>query len=202
MKTAQQRDAVNAHRRKLRAVNRDAKLAKRRAEYSTNRDKINEQKRAWYQANIERERAHHRVRERQRWQENPEKLRVQARIRNAHNPEPNRKRVKAWQLAHPERFREQLRVHKQKRRARKKGNGGSWTAAEWNTLKRQYGHRCVGCWKTERELQAVGRKLVPDHIVSLAKRGMNDITNIQPLCHGSGGCNNRKGSKYIDFVIS
>ena len=68
MKTAQQRDAVNAHRRKLRAVNRDAKLAKRRAEYSTNRDKINEQKRAWYQANIERERAHHRVRERQRWQ--------------------------------------------------------------------------------------------------------------------------------------
>ncbi len=37
MKTAQQRDAVNAHRRKLRAVNRDAKLAKRRAEYSTNR---------------------------------------------------------------------------------------------------------------------------------------------------------------------
>ena len=160
MKTAQQRDAVNAHRRELRAVNRDAKLAKRRAEYSTNRDKINEQKRAWYQANIERERAHHRVRERQRWQENPEKLRVQARIRNAHNPEPNRKRVKAWQLAHPERFREQLRVHKQKRRARKKGNGGSWTAKEWATLKRQYGYYCVGCWKTERELQALGRTLM------------------------------------------
>ena len=202
MKTAQQRDAVNAHKRELRAVNRDAKLAKRRAEYSTNRDKINEQKRAWYQANIERERAHNRVRERQRWQENPEKLRVQARIRNAHNPEPNRKRVKAWQLAHPERFREQLRVHKQKRRARKKGNGGSWTAKEWATLKRQYGYYCVGCWKTERELQALGRKLVPDHIVALDRGGLNIVENLQPLCHGKGGCNNRKGNKYVDFVIS
>jgi HNH endonuclease len=89
----------------------------------------------------------------------------------------------------------------QKRRTRKKGNGGSFTATEWRTLKRQYGYYCVGCWKTETELKALGRMLVPDHIVAVDAGGLNDITNIQPLCHGTGGCNNRKGNKYLDFVI-
>ncbi len=89
-----------------------------------------------------------------------------------------------------------------KRRARKCGNGGSWTAAEWLTLKRQYGYRCVSCWDTENEMLASGRKLVPDHIIPIVKGGMNIIENLQPLCHGTEGCNNRKGAKYIDFVIS
>src|ERR1700722_5029842 len=61
-----------------------------------------------------------------------------------------------WAAAHPE-VRKALN---HRRRARIAGNGGSWTPAEWATLKRQYGHRCVGCWKSERELKTLGRKLV------------------------------------------
>ncbi len=80
--------------------------------------------------------------------------------------------------------------------------GISWTAKEWLALKRGYGNRCVGCWKTESELTALGRKIVPDHIVPLSKGGLNHITNLQPLCHGKSGCNNSKGAKYNDFVIS
>jgi len=89
-----------------------------------------------------------------------------------------------------------------KRNARKRGVGGSFTATQWATLKRQYGHRCVSCWKTETELKALGRKLVPDHIIPITKGGMNIITNLQPLCHGTGGCNNRKRARYVDFIIS
>jgi hypothetical protein len=89
-----------------------------------------------------------------------------------------------------------------KRRIRQSKTGVTWTAKAWMTLKKGYGNRCVGCWKTESELKALGRKLVPDHITPLSKGGLNHITNLQPLCHGRGGCNNSKGAKYIDFVIA
>ena len=61
----------------------------------------------------------------------------------------------------------------------------------------------MGCWKAEAELLLVGRKLVADHIVAVAKGGLNHITNIQPLCHSEkGGCNNKKNDRYIDYVVS
>lgn len=107
-----------------------------------------------------------------------------------------------WRLEHPDRHRENHRAGTNARRAKRNGNGGSFTADEWNVLKRQYDNRCVSCLKTEDELQSLDRKLVPDHIVSVSKGGLGDITNIQPLCHGTGGCNNRKGSRYHDYVIS
>jgi predicted restriction endonuclease len=101
-------------------------------------------------------------------------------------------------LAHRQ---EHNRTQARKRRAYKR-NLVCFTAAQWATLLRQYGHRCVGCWRTATQLKALGRILVPDHIVPVVKGGLGDITNIQPLCHGRGGCNNRKGPKYLDFVIS
>jgi hypothetical protein len=125
------------------------------------------------------------------------------------NPDKVRVAKRKWKKAHPEYGR--LQAHR--RRVRKFGNGGSYTVEEWETLKTQYGHRCVGCWRTETELITLGYMLVPDHIVSLSKRdcegrlGLNCIENIQPLCHShrkgvKGGCNEYKGAKYIDFVIS
>jgi hypothetical protein len=126
------------------------------------------------------------------------------------HPEKSRERLRRWNEVHPYSEHpdnpETARVYRHKRRAREIG-GGSWTAAEWQTLKQQLGYRCVGCWKTEAELKLLGRKLVPDHIVSVAKwpkgqPGLNDITNIQPLCHGKGGCNNKKHDKCKDFLIS
>jgi hypothetical protein len=114
------------------------------------------------------------------------------------NPESARRRSNKWRKAHPDAAR--AAVHR--RKARTLGNGGSWTAAEWQTLKRQLGFRCVGCWKHESELKVLGRKLVPDHIIPLSQGGLNHITNLQPLCHGRGGCNNTKGASYADFLVS
>ncbi len=105
--------------------------------------------------------------------------------------------VRVWRKEHPEK----VKSYNHHRRS-KEHNSGSWMAQEWTTLRKQYQYRCVGCWLTEGELKALGRKLVPDHIVSLSKGGLNHITNLQPLCHGIGGCNNKKGTKYIDFCIS
>jgi HNH endonuclease len=95
-----------------------------------------------------------------------------------------------------------MRAARQRRRARKLSGGESFTTQEWTTLKRQYGYRCVCCWKPEAVLKALGRTLSPDHIIALTKGGLDHVTNIQPLCHGKGGCNNRKHAKYVDFCTS
>lgn len=91
-------------------------------------------------------------------------------------------------------------------RIQRKGlRGSSFTGPEWTALKKLHGHRCIACGKHVRTLRKLGRKLVPDHVVALSDpsdklKGMRGlISNIQPLCHGAGGCNNAKGAKHIDY---
>ena len=103
--------------------------------------------------------------------------------------------MREWRRRNPEAFKSLLH----KRRAQLLGNGGSWFAAEWVALVARYGHRCLACGLGEIQLRCLHRKLVPIHVIPLAKGGRNDIGNLQPLCHGAGGCNNRKGTKHIDY---
>jgi hypothetical protein len=94
---------------------------------------------------------------------------------------------------------EQHTVKNSKRKARELGNGGSFTAQQWIDLKLFYGNKCLCCHRKEHVLVSLGLHLSPDHVISLAKGGSNDISNIQPLCHGLDGCNNKKGSKCTDY---
>lgn len=86
-----------------------------------------------------------------------------------------------------------------RRRARVTGAGGSFTAQQWVDLRNLYGNQCLCCHRTEAELTVVGLLLVPDHVLPIAKGGTNNISNIQPLCHGKEGCNNSKGTKCLDY---
>ena len=80
------------------------------------------------------------------------------------------------------------KAQKQNRRARKAGNGGSFTAKEWKELCKFYNHRCLCCGEK--------KKLTADHIIPVAKGGTSYIENIQPLC---GSCNSSKGTKTTDY---
>ena len=95
-----------------------------------------------------------------------------------------KRRLRGWRKDNPERAK--VQIHN--RRARKTRAGGSYTAEEWKALRKKYGYRCVCCNKRT--------KLVPDHVMPIAKGGTSNIDNIQPLC---APCNSRKATQSTDY---
>lgn len=97
------------------------------------------------------------------------------------NPESARRSVSAWRTKNPWFG----RAKSARREARKRGNGGTLTAADIKRQIERQGYRCAGCGA---DLRLVGSHT--DHVVALANGGPNDATNIQMLCPT---CNVRKG---------
>jgi 5-methylcytosine-specific restriction endonuclease McrA len=110
--------------------------------------------------------------------------------REAH-PEKKRASMKRWREAHPERARSAKAAVKAADRARKRGVETHFTREQWQELKSQYGHTCLGCGHQEPEI-----KLTPDHVIALCGGGGNGIENIQPLCLS---CNCSKGTMTVDY---
>jgi hypothetical protein len=105
----------------------------------------------------------------------------------------------AWAASHPDKQANYRHRDRYKRRTILQNIGNAYTPAQWKTLKHAFGNICLCCGIGESALHATGRKLVADHVKAVARGGSNDIGNIQPLCHGKGGCNNIKHAKFIDF---
>jgi hypothetical protein len=111
----------------------------------------------------------------------------------------HRRLVRLWRYNNPELARAKDWRNRVRRKRCKHKNGGSFTASQWTELKQRYQNRCLCCHRSETALLQLGLKLVPDHVLALVKGGTNDISNIQPLCHGTEGCNNKKGTLHIDY---
>ena len=82
-------------------------------------------------------------------------------------------------------FREFRRTRKDRRA------GGKHTDKQWEAVKTFYDFTCLSCERREPEI-----RLTRDHV---NPKGMNDITNIQPLCPD---CQQIKADAYIDYRIS
>lgn len=60
---------------------------------------------------------------------------------------------------------------------------------QWLALVEEYGKKCLSCGNAR-------KKLTVDHAISLADGGVDEISNIQPLCKG---CNSRKRGGSVDY---
>lgn len=124
----------------------------------------------------------------QRWRKrNPDKVRANARKWEQSHPERKGESYKRWRKKNPDKALQ----NDHRRRARLRNAKGKFTLEEWMALKRAYGHTCLACGRGEPEI-----KLVPDHVIPIARNGANDIDNIQPLCET---CNKRKNARTIDY---
>jgi hypothetical protein len=115
------------------------------------------------------------------------------------NPEKVNALTRKWRANNREKWLAIARMARHVRRIRAVARLGSWTLAQWEALKASFNNRCLKCGLSEAQLAVLSRRLSPDHVRPLAKEGTNDLSNIQPLCHGKGGCNNRKHTKWIDY---
>lgn len=148
--------------------------------YEANVDRVSEKARKYYEANTDKIRESHR-----KWRkENSDKKHEYDSKWREENTEYFREYKRNWWQANPDK----KRAHSNNRRARKAGNGGSFTAEEWRDLCNKYDNQCLCCGEQ--------KKLTADHVIPLVKGGTSNIDNIQPLCRS---CNASKGTKTIDF---
>jgi hypothetical protein len=195
MDTSEVKARKKKARRKWRVANREKDLADQRRRRQADPEKAREVVRKWRAENPERTQELSRENNRRRRQLSPERVREVKNAWNAAHPEKARERATKWRKENPEKRKAQVN----KRRALKLGSFGSFTAQEWIDLKIVMGNQCLCCHRTEEVLLSLGLKLVPDHVVALVNGGSNDILNIQPLCHGRDGCNNKKHDKNTDY---
>lgn len=160
--------------------NRDKKNALERDRYKRNPE-VKEKVREWREANPERCKEYSR-----KWRrENLTQHNETNRKWRENNPDKAKEAVKRWNKNNPDKA--TAIVHR--RLAKKKSNGGQFTAEEWNKLCDQYGNRCVCCGRCD-------VRLTVDHVIPLKMGGTSNIDNIQPLCQE---CNSRKNAKHIDY---
>lgn len=211
--TEKQKEQAKEYLHQWRATNREKIAEYARQWYATNSEKVREAARKYQAANSEkvserkrkrrvanldraREREYHRkyyaahrdrIRERNRKYREAHRAEIaeHARQYNAANPERGTEYSRKWRKSNPDK----VRANNARRRARRAGNGGSYTDAELQALYTQYGNQCIGPGPH-------GGALEPDHVVPVAKEGPSSISNIQPLC---SRCNRRKGTKTIDY---
>lgn len=182
-----------SHREKAREVARRASMKYRLANLETAREKERARSRASHlkypTANRERKRRQRvlhgaEIYAKRRAVEalNPEESREKARRWYMKGIEKKRARERAWQKAHPIAF----KIKAAKYRARKAGNGGAHTAAEWLALCWGSHWRCAYCGAGP----LADRRATQDHKIPIARGGSDDIENIAVSC---GFCNSRKG---------
>lgn len=119
----------------------------------------------------------HRARSYRSRDKHPERRKASLKQTHAKHYEIHREeiisRAVAYRKAHPE----TAIASSHTQRARKRGIEGTFTGAEWVTVKAAQNYRCLHCGKSEPEIS-----LTVDHIVSFANGGSNWISNVQALC--------------------
>jgi 5-methylcytosine-specific restriction endonuclease McrA len=210
-KRAQKRasDAANPEKkrerdRNYRLNNPDKVKAQRRAYYEANAESIREKACTYRNANLETVRQKNRaywaknadaIRERRK--QKAEFIRERKRAYRERNVEAIREYQREWKNANQDQIRayrnanlDLFRAACQKRRARKKSNGGSFTEQELIHMRLTQGGFCAYCQRKHDP-----DELTMDHIVPIKQGGRHEAANIVLACPT---CNSSKGNRTPD----
>jgi hypothetical protein len=196
-------------RRTLEEKSHAAKSSKRR--YHQNYEQRQQSMRAWRQKNQDHlKQFDHNRRERQNLLARLRRARNPAKKRAAHKAwrESNKAYVKAankaWRVAHPEQLKTNNKNWKQhnrdkvivlhaKRRARQEALPATFTDEQAQFARQYFHYACAVCGNEEGFQWMIGF----DHWIPIVATNCPGTvaTNMIPLCHGLGGCNNRKHDK-------
>ena len=128
-----------------------------------------------------------------KWRANPaiqERNKEMQRLRRERDPETYYAQTRAIDHARYARDREKRISASMQVRAKRAEAPGSHTIAEWKSVLRHFGRKCVYC-NTKLTRYNVSR----DHVTPLSRGGTNDIRNIVPACRK---CNIRKNVRTPD----
>lgn len=127
-----------------------------------------------------------------RWRENnPEKVRQW----QLNNTEKTRAKWARWREANREKCLKSNQISSSRRRALKRGSGGTHTIDDLREILAAQAGRCAYC---KADLRRIKKNV--DHIMPLARGGSNGRSNLQYLCQP---CNNIKRAKDpLDFAQS
>jgi len=116
----------------------------------------------------------------------PDAVKKWTTTRYARHGEEDNIRRKAWKKANPDK----LATYDANRRARKRQVPNTWTHEQLAFMLDYWKHACAICGNP----QGLFWTLANDHWVPLASPECPGTiaTNMIPLCHGNGGCNNSK----------
>jgi len=125
------------------------------------------------------------------YQRHKEEVSAQAKVWRSNNQE----KIKADKIRWREENRDAHRMQRRNRKARKRNNGGTHTAAEIAEILLMQGRKCAYC-----PASLKNKSYHVDHIIPLSKGGRNDRRNLQILCVP---CNlSKSSSDPIDFMRS
>ncbi len=158
--------------------------ARRKAYRETNAEKARQMQERAYRKNL----GHYRNYQKTYREMHREEINRKRREEKYHATETAKAKQKIYKRTHGKEYR---RVACIVRRARKRNVQGTYTVAQWRSLKVYYNYTCLCCGKQEPEI-----KLTVDHVIPLILGGSNSIENLQPLCLS---CNSSKQAKTIDY---
>lgn len=126
---------------------------------------------------------------RREWRKrNPDKVKKYGKDNRTKHREAISERLRTWNAANPDRVKFHGAVRNNNRRARVRGNGGSFTIKDIEHLYAIQHGKCAVCPQTE--------GLEIDHVLPILLGGSSYPANLQLLCRP---CNRAKGSKHPDL---
>lgn len=126
-------------------------------------------------------------------QNNIEALKERNGIYYSANRARHRENSRRWQNNNASKYKALMIAAKQRYRSRKQKLPDVFSSNDWSIALDYFDNRCAVC---ERPI-GLWHTLAADHWIPLSNSDCPGTvpTNIVPLCHGTDGCNNSKGSK-------